>query len=222
MTDRAALRSAHEKLHKAVAAQDSTSFALANAIARMKLLEADRAAAIGDENEEARERAAGFGAGDVGTIILTKASSRRREIDDQISSMQLTLTTLQDASDSAKQAVKDADASRETEIKHLLDAMTHGLIDKICEHEFAARRLRLEAKAMRSFPSALPLSELPEIWHSPSLIASELARTPVNIIQETHPLPRDDQDFYDGRKAAFRDFAHCLRRDPNAELEPEE
>jgi hypothetical protein len=204
---RAALEAAQENLAKALAAAEAAAQSLARGRETLGELEKRRDAAHAEVANEARTRAEAVEQGVC--AVIGGAAQKRREIDDELSSFEITLDILLGKNSDAQRAIGECEAALAAAVKSVVAEEASPLLCRMQDCENAAALLRSELRA---------LQYCGRFGLCPESLPARLAREPANVFHADRPLPWNQQKLYDKRKAAWCDFANRLREDAGAML----
>jgi hypothetical protein len=170
-------------------------------------LEKRRDAAHAEVADEARARAEAVEQGVC--AVLGGAAQRRRDIDDELSSFQISLDILIRKNADAQRAIIDAEAGIAAGIKGVIAEEISPLLARMEDCERAASHLKSQLRS---------LVYCGKFGLSPASLSARLNVEPANVFNTDRPLTWDQQKVFDRRKAAWRDFADRLREDAGAML----
>jgi DNA repair exonuclease SbcCD ATPase subunit len=205
---RTALKGAQERLAAALAAAEASAQSLARGRETLGELEKRRDAAHAEVANEARARAEAVEQGGV-CAVIGGAAQKRREIDDELSSFEISVDILLKKSSDAQRAIGECEAALAAAVKGVVGEVVSPLLCRMQDCERAASQLKSQLRALQ-YSGRWGLC--------PENLPRQLLREPVNVFHSDRPLSWDQQKVFDRRKAAWCDFADRLREDADATL----
>jgi hypothetical protein len=141
--------------------------------------------------------------------VIGGAAQKRREIDDELSSFEISIDILLGKNSDAQRAIGECEAALAAAVKSVVAEEVSPLLLRMQDCENAAALLRSELRA---------LQYCGRFGLCPESLPAWLAREPANVFHAGRPLAWDQQKVFDRRKAAWCDFANQLREDAGAML----
>ena len=191
----------------ALAAGDAAAQSLARGRQTLGELEKRRDAAHAEVANKARARAEAVEQGVC--AVIGEAAQKRREIDDELFSFQISIDILQKKNSDAQRAIGACEAALAAAVKSVIAEEVSPLLSRMQDCENAAALLRSELRA---------LQHCGRFGLCPETLPPRLAREPANVFHADRPLTWEKQKVFDRRKAAWCDFADRLREDASAML----
>ena len=141
--------------------------------------------------------------------MIGGAAQRRREIDDELSSFEITFDILLRKNSDAQRAIGECEAALAAAVKSVIAEEVSPLLCRMQDCENAAAMLKSELRALQ-YSGRFGLC--------PESLPARLAREPANVFHADRPLTWDKQKVFDRQKAAWCNFADRLREDAGAML----
>jgi chromosome segregation ATPase len=204
---RTALKGAQERLAAALAAGEAAAQSLARGRETLAELEGRQDAVKAEVANEARTRAEAVEQGVC--AVIGGAAQKRREVEDELSSFEISLDILLRKNSDAQRAISECEAALAGAVKSVIAEEVSPLLCRLQDCENAAAMLRSELRALQ-FCGRFGLC--------PESLPARLAREPANVFHADRPLDWNKQKVFDRQKAAWCNFADRLREDANAML----
>jgi hypothetical protein len=205
---RTVLKDAQDRLAASLAAADAAASSLARGREHLGVLERLRDEAKAEIVDEARSMAETFA--ENGVVAMIGGSAQRgREIDDELSSFEISIDILLRKNSDAQRAIGECEAALAAAVKSVVAEEAQPLLCRMQDCENAAAMLKSELRALQYCGR----------WGlCPESLPARLAREPANVFHANRPLAWDRQKAFDRRKAAWCDLADRLRKDAGAML----
>jgi hypothetical protein len=202
---RTVLKAAQARLAAVLAAAEAAAQSLARGRETLGELEKRRDAAHAEVANEARARAEAVEQGVC--AVIGGAAQKRREIDDELSSFEISIDILVAKNSDAQRAIVDAESALASAVKGVIAEEVSPLFCRLQDCENAAAMLRSQLRSLQYCGK----------WGlAPDSLPAWLAREPANVFHADRPLSWEQQTIFDRCKAAWRDFADRLREDADA------